>query len=198
MAKRTLDILASLIGLVLLLPVFLAVALLIKAGSPGSVFYRGERVGKNGVPFRMLKFRSMVPNAEKLGGPSTAGDDSRLTKIGKLLRAYKLDELPQLINVLRGEMSLVGPRPEVPFYVNMMTSEEKRTILSVRPGITDFASLWNIDEGEVLRGSLDPEAVYQTNIWPEKKRLQIKYVKEQSLLIDLKIIVKTIRGIIHL
>jgi lipopolysaccharide/colanic/teichoic acid biosynthesis glycosyltransferase len=134
----------------------------------------------------------MVPDAEKLGGPSTAGDDPRLLKIGHFLKKYQLDELPQLINVLKGEMSLVGPRPEVKMYVDMMTEEEKNIILSVKPGMTDLASLWNFHEGEILRGSPDPEKTYQEKIWPEKKRLQIKYIKERSFWLDLKIILKTI------
>lgn len=194
-AKRTLDIICSFFGLVVLSPFFLVVALLIKRYSPGPVFYRGVRVGKDDRLFRIYKFRTMVQNADKMGGPSTAGDDPRLTGIGKFLRAYKLDEFPQLINVLKGEMSLVGPRPEVPLYVNMMTNEEKRIILSIRPGITDLASLWNIDEAAVLHGSPDPEKTYQEKIWPEKKRLQIKYVKEQSFFGDLVVIFRTLINI---
>jgi lipopolysaccharide/colanic/teichoic acid biosynthesis glycosyltransferase len=132
----------------------------------------------------------MVVNAENIGGPSTADDDPRITGIGKFIRKYKLDELPQLINVLKGEMSVVGPRPEVPFYVNMFTEEEK-AILSVRPGITDWASLWNPDEGAILAGSPDPEKAYMEKIRPEKIRLQLKYVRERSFWVDLKIIFQT-------
>jgi len=134
----------------------------------------------------------MVLNAEILGGPSTAGDDPRLTKIGKFLKKFQLDELPQLINVLKGEMSLVGPRPEVKMYVDIMTPEERNTILSVKPGMTDLASLWNFHEGEVLKGSLDPEKTYMEKIRPEKIRLQMEYVKNRSFLLDLKIVIKTI------
>jgi lipopolysaccharide/colanic/teichoic acid biosynthesis glycosyltransferase len=137
----------------------------------------------------------MVVDAENIGGPSTADDDPRITKIWKFLRKYKLDELPQLINVLKGEMSLVGPRSEVPHYVNMFTEEEK-AILSVRPGITDWASIWNSDEGAILAGSLDPEKTYMEKIRPEKIRLQLKYVRERSFFIDLKIIFQTLRAII--
>jgi len=181
-----------LVGLVVTAPLFLFIALAIKLDSPGPVFYNGVRVGKDGKPFHMHKFRSMVQNADSKGGPSTAGDDPRLTNIGKFLKKFQLDELPQLFNILKGEMSLVGPRPEVSFYVDMMTEEEKHVILSLRPGMTDWASLWNFHEGEVLQGSDDPEKAYQEKIRPEKIRLQIKYVKEQNLLVDFKIILQTL------
>ena len=137
----------------------------------------------------------MVADAEKIGGPSTADDDPRITKPGRLLRKYKLDELPQLINVLRGEMSLVGPRPEVQHYVDMFTEEEK-AILNVRPGITDWASLWNPDEGAILAGSPDPEKAYMEKIRPQKLKLQLKYVRKHSFWIDLKIILLTLKSII--
>lgn len=192
MIKRILDIVLVLVGLVITAPLFLLIALAITLNSSGPVFYSGIRIGKDGKPFPMHKFRSMVQDADKKGGPSTAGDDPRLTSIGKFLKKFQLDELPQLFNILKGEMSLVGPRPEVPFYVDMMTKEEKRVILSVRPGMTDWASLWNFHEGEILQGSADPEKAYQEKIRPEKIRLQIKYVKEQNLLVDLKIILQTL------
>lgn len=147
--KRLFDIVFSLLGLIILSPFILVLAILIKEEDGGSVFYRGVRVGRHGKPFRIFKFRTMVVNAENIGGPSTPDDDPRITGIGRFLRKYKLDELPQLINVLKGEMSLVGPRPEVPHYVNMLTKEE-RAILSVRPGITDWASICNSDEGAVI------------------------------------------------
>lgn len=137
----------------------------------------------------------MVVDAERLGGPSTADDDPRITRIGKLLRKYKLDELPQLINVLKGEMSLVGPRPEVPHYVNMYTDEE-RAILTVRPGLTDWASIWNPDEGAVLAGSPDPENTYMERIRPEKLRLQLKYVRERSFWNDIVILFLTLRALV--
>ncbi len=197
MIKRLFDFVFSLIGLVVLFPVFILIAFLIKIFSPGPVFYKAKRVGKNGKIFEMYKFRTMVTNADKIGGPSTAGDDPRLTKIGKFLRKFQLDELPQLINILKGEMSFVGPRPEVPFYVNMMTKEEKDIILSVKPGLTDFASLWDFHEEEILKGSPDPEKTYQEKIWPEKKRLQIKYIRERSFWTDIKIILKTIIKIFY-
>ncbi len=191
MIKRIFDFIVSLIGLILLSPVLLITVLVIKGDSSGPVFYLAKRVGKNGKIFTMYKFRTMVINADKIGGPSTPIDDPRLTKIGKTLKKFQLDELPQLINVLKGDMSLVGPRPEVPFYVEMMTEEEKRIILSVRPGMTDWASLWNFHEGDVLKGSPDPEKTYQEKIRPEKIHLQIKYVKERTFLKDIGIIVKT-------
>ena len=138
----------------------------------------------------------MVLNAEKLGGPSTADDDPRITRVGKFIRKFKLDELPQLINVLKGEMSIVGPRPEVQMYVDMFTGEEK-AILSVRPGITDWASIWNPDEGAILAGSADPEKTYMEKIRPEKIRLQLKYVRERSFWNDLRIIAQTIITILR-
>lgn len=197
MIKRLFDIIFSFFGLFLTSPLLLLVGLMIKLNSQGPVFFRGTRIGKLDKPFKMFKFRTMVVNADKLGGPSTAADDPRLTKIGKILKKFQLDEIPQLINVLKGEMSLVGPRPEVPFYVNMMSEEEKKIILSAKPGMTDFASLWNFHEGDILKGSPDPEKTYMEKIRPEKIRLQIEYVKNRSFLLDLKIIFKTILKIFY-
>jgi lipopolysaccharide/colanic/teichoic acid biosynthesis glycosyltransferase len=190
MTKRLFDITLSLAGLVVVMPVLVVLALLIKMEDQGPVFYRGVRVGRYGRQFRIFKFRTMVKDAERIGGPSTADDDPRITRIGKIIRKYKLDELPQLINVLKGEMSFVGPRPEVQHYVDMYTEEEE-AILSVRPGITDWASLWNPDEGKVLAGSSDPEKIYMEKIRPTKIMLQMKYVRERSFWTDLVIIVKT-------
>lgn len=195
-AKRIFDIIASIAGLIVFFPLMLIIGYLIKKEDGGPVFYRGVRIGKNGKPFRIYKFRTMVVDAEKLGGPSTADDDPRITRIGKILRKYKLDELPQLINVLKGEMSIVGPRPEVKFYVDMLSEEEKNVILSVRPGITDWASLWNPDEGAILAGSEDPEKIYMEKIRPTKIKLQLKYVNERSFWTDLKIIFLTILTVI--
>lgn len=189
--KRLLDITVALGGLLLLLPLFVLLAIAIKLDSPGPVFYRGVRIGQHGRPFRIFKFRSMVANAERIGGASVPDTDPRITRIGLFLRKTKLDELPQLINVLKGEMSLVGPRPEVPQYVEMFTPEE-RAILSVKPGMTDWASLWDIDEGAILAGEPDPERAYQEKIRPEKIRLQLKYVRERSLWTDLKILALTL------
>ncbi|OGC21366.1 hypothetical protein A2291_07710 [candidate division WOR-1 bacterium RIFOXYB2_FULL_42_35] len=186
MLKRTLDIIISLLGLVFFAPLFLVLAVLIKLESPGPIVYRGIRVGKDGKLFKMFKFRTMVPNADKLGGSATAGDDPRLTKIGKIIRRFKFDESAQLINVLKGEMSLVGPRPDVPLFVNMYTEEEK-AILSVKPGLTDWATLWNPDQSKILEGSSDPERMYLEKIRPTKIKLQLKYVREHNLLIDMKI-----------
>ncbi len=197
MLKRVFDIFFSFFALILVFPLLVIIALLVKLDSPGPVFYRGKRVGKDGRIFRIFKFRTMVPDAEEIGGPSTPADDPRLTKVGRFLKKYQLDELPQLINVIKGEMSLVGPRPEVPFYVNMMTEEEKKVILSVRPGMTDWASLWNFHEGEILKGSSDPEKTYMEKIRPKKIQLQIKYVKERSFWKDIKIILKTILKIFY-
>ena len=193
--KRIFDIIVSILCLVVFSPAFLTAALIIKLGDGGSVFYRGTRIGKDGKPFRIFKFRTMVVDAEKIGGPSTADDDPRITRIGKFLRKTKLDELPQIINVLTGEMSIVGPRPEVPVYVDMF-SEEEKAILSVRPGITDYASIWNPDEGAALKGSDDPERVYKEKIRPKKIELQLRYIKERSFLTDIKIIMQTFKAVV--
>ena len=192
MLKRLIDFGASLLGLVLLSPILLVLAVLIRLDSSGPVFYRGVRAGRLGKPFRMIKFRTMVANADRIGGPSSAGDDPRITRVGHFLRCYKLDEFPQLINVLRGEMSLVGPRPEVPEYAAMFNQEEAR-ILGVRPGITDWASIWNSDEGALLAGSADPEKTYLEKIRPEKIRLQLKYVDNHSFWTDIRILSETIK-----
>ncbi|MDD2731824.1 MAG: sugar transferase [Candidatus Pacebacteria bacterium] len=192
MLKRLFDIILSLIGLITTFPILIIIAVIIKIDSKGPVFFKGLRIGKEGKPFRIYKFRTMVSDAEKLGGSSTSIDDPRLTKSGRFLKKYQLDELPQLINVLIGEMSLVGPRPEVPFYVDKMSKEEKDIILSVKPGMTDLASLWNFHEGEILKGSLDPEKTYMERIRPTKLKLQKEYVETRSFVMDLKIIFKTI------
>lgn len=194
--KRAFDIFASACGLIVLSPLLLVIAALIKITAPGPTLYRAPRVGKHGKIFTMFKFRSMVVNADTIGGPSTTGDDARLTQIGKILRRFKLDELPELGNVLCGNMSLVGPRPDVRMYIDMMAPEERAIILSVRPGITDWASLWNFHEEEILHGTPDPEKAYQEKIWPEKKRLQIKYVHERSLKNDIAILFQTLKKLI--
>jgi len=191
MLKRLLDIVLSSIGLIFFAPFLLILAVLIKKSSPGPALYRGLRVGKDGKLFRILKFRTMVSNAESLGGSCTSDDDSRITPLGHKLRKYKLDELPQFLNVLKGEMSFVGPRPEVQQFVELFTEEEKQ-ILRVRPGITDLATLWDSDEGALLAGSSNPEQTYLEQIRPEKIRLQLEYVRKRTLLLDLKIVCSTV------
>lgn len=194
-AKRFFDFIVSFLGIIILSPLLLLLALLIKIDSRGQVFYRGIRIGKGGKPFRIFKFRTMVPGAEKLGGPSTSADDPRLTKIGKILRKYKIDELPQLINVLKGEMSFVGPRPEVPSEVETYDGETKKIILSIKPGMTDLATLADIHEEEILRGAADPHRAYRQLIKPQKLKLAVEYVKKHSFLLDLKIILKTLKSV---
>jgi len=196
MLKRLFDIIFSLTGLVIFFPLIVILAILIKKEGRGPVLYRGVRVGRGGKLFKMLKFRTMVVDAEKIGGPSTSDDDPRITKSGNLLRKFKLDELPQLINVLKGEMSFVGPRPEVPMEVKTYNDEEKR-ILTVKPGITDYASLTFHNEGEILKGSEDPHQAYREKIRPEKLRLGLKYVDSQSFRIDIKIIIQTLSALIR-
>lgn len=191
MIKRGFDVLASLTGLVLLSPVLAVVALAIKLTSPGPVFFRQERVGRGFRRFEILKFRTMVPDAPKLGGQLTAGEDPRITRVGRLLRKIKLDELPQLINVLKGDMSFVGPRPEVPRYVEIFR-DDYRELLTVRPGITDLASLKYRDESEVLGRSSDPETTYVEQVLPEKIALGKQYLRRSSLWFDVGLIFKTL------
>ena len=194
--KRLFDIIFSLVGLLVLSPLFIYIVVRIKLDSKGPIYYRGKRMGKFGKAFRIYKFRTMVADADKLsGGPSAGDDDLRITKFGRFLRSYKLNELPQLINVLKGEMSFVGPRPEVEQYVSIYTEEEK-AILNVRPGITDYASIKFHNEGEILSGSPDPDKTYEEVIRPEKLRLQLEYVKTHSLWVDFKILFKTLRTLI--
>lgn len=194
MIKRLFDMGCASIGLLFTSPIIVAIitAYRLGYGGEGPVFYRGVRVGRQGKLFHMLKFRSMVANAEQLGGSSTADTDPRITPMGKFLRKTKLDELPQLINVIKGDMSLVGPRPEVEYYIGLLSDEQREKILSVRPGITDWASIWNPDEGAVLAGAEDPDKAYLELIWPEKIRLQLAYVHRQSFVVDLKIILQTL------
>lgn len=194
-AKRIIDFTLALGGLTILSPILIVVALFIKLDTAGPVLYQGNRVGLHGKPFKMMKFRTMVVGADKLGGSSTPNDDPRITRIGKFLRRYKLDELPQLLNVLRGEMSFVGPRPQVQWAVDLYTEEERR-VLTVRPGLTDYASLKFADEGEILKGSTNPDKDYMEKIHPEKMRLGLEYIEKQSLWTDLYIIVQTIRTLI--
>jgi lipopolysaccharide/colanic/teichoic acid biosynthesis glycosyltransferase len=195
MWKRFIDFIISLIVLIVFSPLFLILGILIKKDSEGPVFYRQVRIGKDGKPFRVFKFRTMVNNADKNEVTSTKSDDVRITKMGRFIRKYNLDELAQFINVLKGEMCIVGPRPEIPYYINMFTEEEK-IILSVKPGITDWACIWNPDESKLLAGSDDPDRDYLEKIRPEKIRLQLKYVREHSFWIDFKIMLMTLK--VHL
>ncbi len=194
--KRILDVTISGLGLLLASPLLASIAVAIKVSSRGPVLYGGVRAGLNNVPFRMWKFRSMVQHAETLGGSATAKDDARITAVGHFLRRYKLDELPQLINVLKGEMSLVGPRPEVQKYIDLLSGEE-RVILEVQPGITDWASIWNANEGDALEGSPDPEATYEELIRPAKIALQVKYAQEQSMSTDCRILFHTLLKLLN-
>jgi len=188
--KRSFDVTVATIALVIVAPLLALAAVMVKLSSRGSVFYRGTRVGLDGKLFPMLKFRTMVVDAESLGGSATAADDPRITGFGTFLRRYKLDELPQFFNVLLGDMSLVGPRPEVQKYVNLYSPEEK-AILTVRPGITDWASIWNSNEASVLEGSRDPERTYEELIRPTKLALQLLYVRNHSFFVDLRILFHT-------
>jgi lipopolysaccharide/colanic/teichoic acid biosynthesis glycosyltransferase len=189
--KRAFDVLAALVGLVLLAPLLVVVGVLVKWTSPGPVFFRQERVGRRFQPFRIYKFRTMVADAPHRGGPITFGNDPRITRVGRVLRQTKADELPQLLNVLRGDMSLVGPRPEVRKYVEMFWSDYEE-ILRVRPGITDLASLKFRDEAAVLGRAADPEEEYVRHVLPEKIRLAKEYLRRSSFLFDLALIFRTL------
>ncbi len=191
MAKRLFDITLSLLALALLFPLLLAVALWVRLDSPGPVLFRQQRVGRGGRLFGILKFRTMQVNAEAAGLQITVGQDPRITSAGRWLRRSKLDELPQLLNVLRGEMSMVGPRPEVPRYVALYPADQRATVLSVRPGITDLASLAFRDESTLLARSADPERTYVEEILPIKLRHACDYVVRRSLWLDLRILALT-------
>lgn len=189
--KRLFDILASGIGIIILSPVLLIIALRIKNGSDGPVFFKQVRVGKDGKEFEILKFRTMVVDAEKMGRQITVGADNRITKVGGFLRKYKLDELPQLFNVFKGDMSLVGPRPEVPRYVKLYT-EEQRKVLNVKPGITDLASIRYRDENELLGQAENPDEFYINTIMPDKLALNLEYINKSNVFYDIYIIIETI------
>lgn len=189
MMKRSFDVLFGLAGLIVLSPLMAVIASLIKMDSEGPVFYRGVRTGLHGKPFRIFKFRTMVAHAERLGGPSTALNDPRITKVGRFLRKYKLDELPQLINILINDMSFVGPRPQVEKYTRLY-DEQENIILNVKPGLTDYASIYYIHL-DVLLGDENVDEKYIREIEPHKNRLRIQYVKEQSFLRDMKILAMT-------
>jgi len=189
--KRVFDLFFALLGLVLFGPLIVVIILLIRIDSPAPAFYRGVRVGLNGVKFRIFKFRTMVEDAEKTGGLSTALNDSRLTRIGRFLRKYKLDELPQLINIIFGEMSFVGPRPQVEQYT-ILYNEKEKIILSAKPGLTDYASIKFVNLDKILGDGRVDEKYYR-EIEPEKNKLRIKYVKNRSMWVDFKIIIQTFK-----
>ncbi len=195
MIKRLFDIVCSLTGIVLLLPVFVVIYLAIIINSGFPVFYFQNRVGMGNKDFRLFKFRTMYIDADKKGLLTVGGRDPRVTPVGYYLRKYKLDELPQLFNVLFGSMSLVGPRPEVRKYVDMYNQEQKR-VLEVKPGITDYASLDYINENELLAASENPEETYIKEIMPSKLQLNLKYINEAGLMTDIGIISRTISKII--
>jgi len=196
MAKRVFDLLFSAIGLILIVPLFLAAAIWIKIDSSGPVLFRQTRVGRFGHSFQIYKFRTMCSDAEVKGRQITVGDDQRITKSGRFLRRYKLDELPQLINVIKGEMSLVGPRPEVPRYVALYPEHIREKVLSLPPGITDFASIEYKDENDILGRAEDPDKAYIEEVMPVKLRYYERYVAERSLWIDVKLIWATFKAIL--
>jgi lipopolysaccharide/colanic/teichoic acid biosynthesis glycosyltransferase len=197
MAKRLFDLFFSLTGLLLLAPLFAVAAVWIKLDSSGPVFFRQVRVGRFEKLFRIFKFRTMCVDAEAKGRQITVGEDPRITRSGRFLRRYKLDELPQLLNVVKGEMSLVGPRPEVPRYVEFYPEILRAIILSVPPGITDFASIEYKDENAILGQAEDPDRVYITEVMPVKLNYCERYVEEQSLWIDAKLIIKTFKALVR-
>ncbi len=194
--KTIFDTTFALLALIIISPVFIIISFAVKITSDGEIFYKGVRAGKNNVPFKIYKFRTMVQNAENIGGHSTALNDFRLTKIGRFLRRYKLDELPQFINILKGDMSLVGPRPQVIYYTNKYKGEFK-LILSTKPGLTDLATLYFFDMDKVL-GSKNVNEKYAIEIEPIKNLLRLKYVKEQSFFLDIRILTETIFSLIGL
>ena len=194
-SKRIFDLLASVLGLLLLAPILLLIAIAIKLDSRGPVFFRQERVGQNGKPFLIHKFRTMTTDAEQRGPQITVGADIRVTRIGAMLRKYKLDELAQLIDVVRGEMSLVGPRPEVPRYVACYPDDVRALVLSVKPGITDLASIEYKDENEILGKAKDPQYAYVHEVLPVKLRYYVNYVQTRSFLGDIQIILLTLQAI---
>ena len=195
MIKRIFDILFSSVILLFFLPIGLIISLLIVLTSPGGVFYRQERIGKSGIPFLIMKFRSMRTDSDVKGKLTVGMRDPRITSIGYFIRKYKLDEFPQFINVLKGEMSVVGPRPEVQEYVDLY-SQDQRKVLDVKPGITDYASLFYFKENELLAQSINPQKTYIEDIMPAKLKLNEKYLENPTVFHDLKIIFKTFAKIL--
>jgi lipopolysaccharide/colanic/teichoic acid biosynthesis glycosyltransferase len=198
MAKRIFDILFSLLSIILFSPFCILISIAIKLDSKGPIFYRGERIGKNGNPFRIFKFRTMIQDADKNGRTTTSASDERLTNIGRIIRKFKLDELPQLLNVLQGTMSIVGPRPQVKWAIEKYNDEEKQ-ILQLKPGITDWASIKFHNEEEIIASSgiADPDEAYMKLIHNEKTQLQLKYLHERNFFLDIKIILVTISMIFY-
>ena len=192
--KRIFDIIFSILGIILLSPFLIIISIIIKCTSEGPILFKQTRVGKNNKDFKILKFRTMIPDAESRGLKITVGEDPRITGVGKFLRKYKLDEFPQIFNVLFGEMSLVGPRPEVRKYVDLYT-EEQLKVLSVRPGVTDLASIKYKDENKVLAESTNPENTYINLIMQEKLKINLDYLDNASVLFDIKLILKTIKEV---
>jgi lipopolysaccharide/colanic/teichoic acid biosynthesis glycosyltransferase len=195
MIKRIFDILFSSVILLFFLPIGLIISLLIILTSPGGVFYRQERIGKSGIPFLIMKFRSMRTDSDVKGKLTVGMRDPRITSIGYFIRKYKLDEFPQFINVLKGDMSVVGPRPEVQEYVNLY-NDDQRKVLNVKPGITDYASLYYFKENELLAQSINPQKTYIEEIMPAKLKLNEKYLENPTVFHDLKIIFKTFAKIL--
>jgi len=185
----------SFTGLILFLPILILIAIVIKLYDNGPIFYKASRVGLNGAPFKMYKFRTMIPDADKVGPSSSPKSDVRVTPTGKYLRKHKLDELPQLFNVLSGKMSIIGPRPDEKKFTDMFSVEEKN-ILSVKPGITDWASIQYSNESELLDGNDDPDGYYIKYIRPEKLRLQLLYARKHNFFVDLQIFFLTLRKIL--
>ena len=193
--KRIFDLFFAFLGIMLLLPIYLLIAIFIKLDSKGEILYKQERIGKDGIPFYVLKFRTMVPDAFSKGALTVGSRDPRVTGVGFYLRKYKLDELPQLFNVLFGEMSFVGPRPEVKKYTDLY-NENQRLVLSVKPGITDYASIKYRNENDLLAQSSDPEKLYIEEIMPEKLNLNLKYINDNNVFKDIKIIINTFYTIV--
>lgn len=194
--KRIFDILMSLIGIIILSPFLIIIAIIIKISDPGPILFKQVRVGKDNKDFKILKFRTMSPDLKGNSLQITSSHDPRITKIGKVLRKLKLDELPQLFNVLFGDMSLVGPRPEVRRYVDIYNEEQKK-VLKVKPGITDLASIKYRNENDLLAASNDPEKTYIEEIMPEKLKINQEYINKASVLYDIKLILKTIRVVLE-
>lgn len=193
--KRLFDLLCATVGMLILFPLFIVVPVIIRADSVGPVFFRQVRVGRNGSLFRIFKFRTMAAANTNQGLGITAAGDARITRVGACLRKYKLDELPQLFNVIFGDMSLVGPRPELPVYVALYPPDVRDVVLSVRPGITDLASIEFRDESELLGAADDPEQFYIIHVMPKKLELYMRYVEERSLLFDIGLILRTLASL---